>query len=269
MVNNTRSYLGLAILVITLIIFLALNQKQETHTVGVNVGDVVKYRTHYRGILHSEETSSYTDVEYYTFIEVLDRHLNNITFKETLLDFNETVRFEQVINSDPTKPHYTHPLFRVNDLFIPRGLTKGDLLPQTVVIYDEHDEFKELPWSQKINETVRRVYCGVWRAANHITWEQDVEGIKTLGTFNLFRSKNDYYDQVTGVLLESHLNSTKIYFDFYGRTTQMYVNISDYQLVETNLWSEKTQNIWVVVLTAFSLFAATIWISWKFSTTRT
>ncbi len=235
--NNTRSYLGIATLIITLIIFLTLNQKQETHTVGVKVGDVAKYRTHYVGVLHSEETSSYTDVEYYTFIEVLDRHLNNITFKETLIDFNGSVKFEQVINGDPTKPHYTHPHFRVNDLFIPCGLTKEDLLPQTLVMCDEHDETKEFPWSQKINETVRRVYCGAWRAANRVTWEQDVEGLLSQGRFTVFRSKNDYYDQVTGVLLESHLNSTKIYFDFYGRTTQVYVSIYDYQLVEANLWS--------------------------------
>jgi len=238
--NNTRSYLVLATLIITLIIFLALNQKQETYTVGVKVGDVVKYRTHHVGVLHSEETSSHTDVEYYTFIEVLDRHLNNITFKETLLDFDGSVKFKQVINGDPTKPHHSHPLFRVNDLFIPCGLTKGDLLPQAIAVCDEHDETKEFPWSQKINETVRRVYCGAWRAANHITWEQEVDGMLSQGTFTVFMSKNDYYDQVTGVLLESHLNSTKIYFDFYGRTTHLYVNIYDYQLVETNLWSEKT-----------------------------
>ena len=238
--NNTRSYLVLATLIITLIIFLALNQKQETYTVGVKVGDVVKYRTHHLGVLHSEETSSHTDVEYYTFIEVLDRHLNNITFKETLLDFDGSVKFKQVINGDPTKPHHSHPLFRVNDLFIPCGLTKGDLLPQAIAVCDEHDETKEFPWSQKINETVRRVYCGAWRAANHITWEQEVDGMLSQGTFTVFMSKNDYYDQVTGMLLESHLNSTKREGDGDGRTTHLYVNIYDYQLVETNLWSEKT-----------------------------
>ena len=57
------------------------------------------------------------------------------------------------------------------------------------------------------------------------------------GKFTVFMSKNDYYDKLTGVLLESHLNSTKINFDFYDRITHKYVNIYDYQLVETNLWN--------------------------------
>jgi len=96
------------------------------------------------------------------------------------MDLDEVIKLEQVVSGDPTQPHFSHPLFRVNDLLIPRGLTKGDLLPQSLVVTDSHDDTWEEPWSQRINETVIRVHCGVWRLANHVAWERDVEGVLSL-----------------------------------------------------------------------------------------
>ncbi|MFH2110347.1 MAG: hypothetical protein ABIJ47_03690 [Candidatus Bathyarchaeota archaeon] len=261
--ENMRSYIGLAALIIILSIFLALNPKPGTYDIEIKQGDAATYRTRFRQVLIGEEATSNVDVEYVTIIEVLDKQLNNITFKETRVDPNGAIRFEQVISGDPTKPHNAHPLFRVNDLFIPCGLTRGDLLPQALVLCDEHDENREYPWSQRVNETVRKVYGGAWRAANHIVWEREVGGMLSQGSFTVFRSKNDYYDLETGVLLESHLNSTKVYFDFYGRVTHLYVEVHDYELVDTNMWSGKAVDTWVVTLTVSSLFAAVIWVGWK------
>jgi hypothetical protein len=262
--NRKKSlYLVLIALTITLAIYLTYNQKTETFINSVKAGNIIKYQTHYRGVLYSEESSNQTNIEYYTLIEILDKPLNNITFKETLLDLDGNIIFKQIISGNPAKPHYTHPLFRVNDLFIPNHLTEGSSIPQTLVLTDEQDKTKMYPWSQRINETVRRVYCEASRAVNHITWERYIEGVLPQGRFVLFKSKNDYYDQATGVLLESHLNSSKKYFDFYNRKTHMYVSIYDYEAVKTNLWNQKTLDVWVVTLTVSSLFFATIYVSWK------
>jgi len=65
-------YLVLIALTITLAIYLTYNQKTETFINSVKAGNIIKYQTHYKGVLYSEESSNQTNVEYYTLIEILD-----------------------------------------------------------------------------------------------------------------------------------------------------------------------------------------------------
>ncbi len=142
--------------------------------IAVREGDWVEYRFSF--YIESPDTGEreikvvIQDNDYKTIVRILDVTGTNVTFEEDRRFLNGSIAFQQIVSGNPNEPHYHHPLFRVNDLFIPAGLEAGDYVPQRLSFPDSQDNVVRVPWAQFINETVEKTFLGVKREVNHIYW---------------------------------------------------------------------------------------------------
>ncbi len=231
---------------------------------GVREGDWVEYRFSF--YLESPEVVI-QDNDYKTTVRILDVTGTNVTFEEDRRYLNGSIAFQQIVSGNPNEPHYHHPLFRINDLFMPAGLEAGNYIPQTVSHPDSKDQYVSVPWTQYINETVEMPFLGVKREVNHFYWNRHIRGDSSDGksTFDYFVERDGYYDKSTGVMLQWFYNYSKIYHR--KDTGEEYVlrGTYDYNVSDTNLWSVPLwvrREVQIVATASLSLIAVfvAIWM---------
>ena len=246
MKNRSKLMFGLLLLVIGLV----PPEKGEAIMappayIGVREGDWVEYSFSfyyespdtYRRV--SETGILIHDNDYKTTVRILDVTGTNVTFEEDRRYLNGSIAFQQTITGNPNEPHYHHPLFRVNNLFMPAGLEAGDYVPQTLAYPDSQDNVVQTPWAQYINETVEKTFLGVKREVNHIYWKRYIRGNSSNGkkTFDYYQERDGYYDKSTGVMLQWFYNYSKIYRRVDTGEEYVLRGTYDYKVSDTNLWS--------------------------------
>ena len=270
--------LSLVISVILLTQTFIIPQKEENGIappafIGVREGDWVEYRFSFYyewpdTLGGANETKIYVhENDYKTTLRVLDVKGINITFEEVRRYLNGSIARQQIVTGNPNEPHYEHPFFRINDLFIPVGLKAGDYVPQTLAFPDSQDNVVEVPWAQYINETVEKTFLGVKREVNHIYWDRYICGKSSKGKrmFDYYLERDGYYDKSTGVMLQWFYNYSKIYRRGDTGEESVLRGTYDYKVSDTNLWSVPLwvrREVQIAATASLSLIVVfvTIWI---------
>jgi len=244
--------------------------------IGLKKGDWMEYSyshyyeypMRYAGEWRNETKIVVWDNDYKTTISVLNVTGTEVTFKEVRKFLNGSIHWQQTVSGDPTKPHFVHPEFRINDLFIPANLEAGDRVPQTLAFPDSQDNVLEVPWGQYINETVEKTFLGVKREANRIYWNKYVSGNSSQGkyTFDYYIEKDSYYDRSTGMMLQYFYNYTKIYHHIGTNEEQVLAGTYDYRVSDTNLWPKPLwmrQEVQLTSVVAIFVCLLLVFMKWR------
>ncbi len=230
--NFLHSLLGLSFLVI---VFNVPNQL----SIGVKPGDWIRYDSFYfrQVIAPSGMAMNRTEsARFSCLIEVLNVTGNTITFRESHVTNNGSIRWSFTYTADPTKPYFTHPEIAVENFFKPANLKAGDHIPEPIFFSSMLGEISYPPWSQWINKTRVMNVNGDYREVNSIHWTINKSwtgypvGVMT-------EERECLFDGETGAVLSFYQNSTISGFDDYWRQYKI-VEVHQHSINDTNLWQK-------------------------------
>jgi hypothetical protein len=272
MENRTRYVIGFALLAIGLV----LPEKSPIGfaplaPIGVREGDWVEYSHsfyHEYPDTRAQPKIVIHDNDYKTTVRILDVTGTNLTFEEDRRYLNGSIALLQTVSGNPNEPHYQHPLFRINDLFMPAGLEAGNYVPQTLAFPDSQDQYVSVPWTQYINETVEKTFLGVTREVNHIYWNHHIRGNSSDGkkTFDYYVEQDGYYDKSTGVMLQWFHNDSKIVRRKDTGEEYVLAGTYDYKVSDTNLWSVPLwvkREVQVATAASLSMIVLLMFLRWR------
>lgn len=201
---NSKSFVSCVLLEIVIAIsFLVVPKCFGVHTVGVKVGDWVKYQCNASGI----EPDEFLDLSQMEWMkgEVLSVSGNTVTVQMTARYENGSESVQKLVGDIASGSG------NLTFMIMPSGLEKGDAFP--VALFDLGQV------GLSINDTVTRTYMDVSRSVNalSINVSEDYVSLEIAA----------YWDQATGVLLELSMQVSA-----FDEMMQMSI-----EAVETNMWS--------------------------------
>jgi hypothetical protein len=207
--------------------------RAANYTVGVKVGDWVEYGQ--LGVIWSENG---TEPSYVADQREIDwAKVEVVSVEETTVSLNVTVHLDngtEVFTSDDVDVSDNEYSLMNNIYVIASNLRSGDSI---------NNETLSIP-EPTINQTLIRQYAGENRTVNFLDHS-------TLYNSSLYES-GFYFDQKTGILLESHLKSSD------PNNSSSYVEYS-MKATETNMWSASAttnNNLYFIIAGAVLVIVA-------------
>lgn len=208
-------------------------------SIGVKPGDWIKYdRFYFRqvidpsGMLMNRTESA----RFSCLIEILNVTGNTITFRESHILDNGSIRWSFTYTADSTKPYFQHPEVAVHNFFLPANLEAGDHIPEPILFGSNLGEISYPPWSQWINKTQMMNVNGVDREVNSIHWIIN-KSWTGYPVDVMMEERECLFDGETGAVLSFYQNSTISGFDDYWRLHKI-VEVHQYSIKDTNLWQK-------------------------------
>jgi len=235
-------------------------------SVGVKPGDWIRYDRYYYSRRIDQtgiETNFTQEARFDCLIEVLNVTGNTITFRESFIRDNGSVRYSFIYTADPSQPYKDHPEIAVHHYFIPANIKSGDRIPEPIIFGSGVGWFEFPPWTQIINDTKAMSILYTERKVNHIHWALNETGSGSLTGF-MAGERESLFDRETGVMLKFYYNATTSGVDGIGRLYRN-VQVHKYEITDTNLWEKpfwiQRETLTALIVVIISMLTLYVYLS--------